>query len=45
MWIEDIVETTLVLAFFTNFKVHMIGFMDFHKVVARKNAISAHPSA
>jgi hypothetical protein len=45
MWIKDIVESTLALPFLTNFKVHMTGFMDSHKVIARKNAISAHTSA
>ncbi len=38
LWIEDIVESTPTLHFFTNFKVGMVGFVNLHKVVARRNA-------
>ncbi len=30
---------------FTNFKVDMLGFVNFHKVIARRNAFLALPSA
>jgi hypothetical protein len=45
LWIEDIVNNTPTLQFFTNFKVDMVGFVNFHKVIARKNTFSAFPSA
>ncbi len=45
LWIEDIVESTLTLPFFTNFRVDMVGFVNFHKVVARRYAFLAFPSA
>jgi hypothetical protein len=45
LWIENIVESTPTLHFFTNFKVGMVGFVNLHKVVARRNAFSALPSA
>jgi hypothetical protein len=45
LWIEDIVEGTPTPQFFTNFKVGMLGFVNLHKVVARRNAFSAFPSA
>ncbi len=35
LWIQDIVESTLVLSFFIYFKIDMIGFVHPHKVVAR----------
>jgi hypothetical protein len=44
LWIEDIVESTSTSLFLTNSKVDMVGFVDLHKVVARKNAFSAFPS-
>ncbi len=45
LWIEDIVDSTPTLQFFTNFKVDMVGFVNFHKVIARRNAFSALSSA
>jgi hypothetical protein len=45
LWIEDIVDSTPTLQFFTNFKVDMVGFVNFHKVIARRNAFLAFPSA
>jgi hypothetical protein len=45
LWIEDIVESTLVPPFLTNSKNNMIGFVNLHKVVARKSAFSIFPSA
>jgi hypothetical protein len=40
LWIQDIVESTLVLSFFINFKIDMVGFVYPHKVVARRNTFS-----
>jgi len=45
LWIEDIVESTPTLQFCTNFKVDMVGFVNFHKVIVRRNAFLALPSA
>jgi hypothetical protein len=45
LWIQDIVESTLVLSFFINLKIDMVGFMHPHKVVARRNAFSVFSSA
>jgi hypothetical protein len=45
LWIQDIVESTLVLSFFINLKIDMVGFMHPHKVVARKNIFLVFPSA
>jgi hypothetical protein len=36
LWIEDIVESTSALPFLINLKVDMVGFVNLHKVVARK---------
>jgi hypothetical protein len=33
LWIEDIVDSTPTLQFFTNFEVDMVGFVNFHKVI------------
>jgi len=44
-WIEDIVKSTRALPFLTNCRVGMVAFVNPHKVVARKNAFSALPSA
>jgi hypothetical protein len=43
LWIEDIVESTLASPFLTNFRVDMVGFMDIHKVVVKRNAFLAFP--
>jgi hypothetical protein len=43
--IEGIVESTPALPFVINYKVDMASFVDYRKVVARKNAIKAFPSA
>ncbi len=45
LWIEDIVESTSTSPFLTNSRVDMVGFVDLHKVVARRSAFSAFPSA
>jgi hypothetical protein len=45
LWIEDIVESTQTPPFLTNSKIYMAGFVDLHKMIARKNAFSALPSA
>jgi hypothetical protein len=45
LWIEDIVVSTSTSPLFTNSRVNMIGFVDLHKVVARRNAFSTFPSA
>ncbi len=45
LWIEDIVESTQTPPFLTNSKIDMAGFVDLHKMIARKNAFSALPSA
>jgi hypothetical protein len=45
LWIEGIVESTPALPFFINSKVGMASFVDPWKVVARKNAFKALPSA
>ncbi len=45
LWIEDIVDSTPTLQIFTNFKVGMVGFVNFHKAIARRNAFSALSSA
>jgi hypothetical protein len=45
LWIEDIIESTQATPFLTNLKVFMVGFVHLHKVVARRNAFSALPSA
>jgi hypothetical protein len=44
-WIEDIVESIEAPPILTNFRVDMIGFVDPHKVVARRCAYLAFPSA
>jgi hypothetical protein len=44
-WIEDIVKSTRALPFLTNSRVGMVGFVNPHKVVARKSAFSSLPSA
>jgi hypothetical protein len=45
LWIEGIVESTPALPFFINSKVDMASFVDPCKVVAKKNAFKALPSA
>ncbi len=45
LWIEDIVQNTIVPTFFTNFRVDMVDFEDLHKVVVRRNAFLALSSA
>jgi hypothetical protein len=45
VWIVDILGNTRALPFLTNCRVGMVGFVNPHKVVARKNAFSALPSA
>jgi hypothetical protein len=45
LWIEDIVENTLALPFLINSRVDMVGYVDPHKVVVRRNTFSAFPSA
>jgi hypothetical protein len=41
LWIEDIVESTQAPPFLTNSKVDMVNFVDPHKLVAKRNTISA----
>jgi hypothetical protein len=43
--IENIFESTLALPFLTNSRVDMVGFVNLHKVVAKRSAFSALPSA
>ncbi len=43
LWIEDIVESTSAPPFLTNSRID-IGFVDLHKVVARRNASLALPN-
>jgi hypothetical protein len=45
LWIESIFESTLVPPFFTNSRVDMVGFVNLHKVVVKRNAFSTFPSA
>jgi hypothetical protein len=45
LWIENIVESTSAPPFLTNSGVDMVGFVNFHKVVARRYAFLAFPSA
>jgi hypothetical protein len=45
LWIEDIVESTSIPPFLINYRFDMVDFVNPHKVVARKNAFSAFPSA
>jgi hypothetical protein len=45
LWIEDMVESTLAPPFLTNSRIDIVGFMDLHKVVARRNAFLALPNA
>jgi hypothetical protein len=35
LWIEDIVESTLVPPFFINSRIDMVNFVNLHKVVTR----------
>jgi len=42
LWIEGIVVT---LNFFINFRVDMVGFMNPHKVIVRKNVFAIFSSA
>ncbi len=44
LWIEDIVESTQVPSFSTNFRVDLASFVDPHKVVARRSAFLALPN-
>ncbi len=41
---EDIVESTPSPSFFTNFTINMVGFVNPHKLVAKRNAISTFSS-
>jgi hypothetical protein len=41
LWIVDIVAPP---PFSTNFKIDMVGFVDPHKVILRKNAFSTFPN-
>jgi hypothetical protein len=46
LWIEDIVEsTTTTTLIFTNYKIDMVGFVNPHKVIIRRNASSTLPNA
>jgi len=45
LWIEDIVGSTPSPSILTNSRVDMVGFMDPHKVVVRRNAFLTFPSA
>jgi hypothetical protein len=38
LWIEDIVESTPIISFFSTSSVDMVGFVNPHKVVFRRNA-------
>ncbi len=38
LWIEDIVESTPIISFFSTSSVDMVGFLNWHKVVAWRNA-------
>ncbi len=44
LWIEDIVESTSTPHFFINSRIDMASFVNGHKVIARRNAISTFPS-
>jgi hypothetical protein len=37
LWIEDIVGSTPSLPILTNPRADMVGFMDIHKMVAKRN--------
>jgi hypothetical protein len=41
---QNIVESTPISPFLTNFRVHMASFVDPCKVIVKKNAFSVHPS-
>jgi hypothetical protein len=43
--IEGIVESTLTLSILTNSRVGMVGFVDLHKMVARRSAFLAFQNA
>ncbi len=45
LWIENIVESTSTLPFFTNSGVDTVGFVHPHKVIGRRSAFSTLPSA
>jgi hypothetical protein len=45
LWIENVVESTSAPLFFTNSKIDMASFVNPHKVVVKRNASSAFPSA
>jgi hypothetical protein len=45
LWIEYIVESTLAPPFLTNSRVNMIGLVNFLRVVDRRYAFLAFPSA
>jgi hypothetical protein len=45
LWIESIVEVTPTPPFLTIFRVDMVSFVDLHKVVVRRSAFLALPSA
>jgi hypothetical protein len=42
---EDTVEITPTPPFYINFRIDMTGFVDHHKMIARKRAFSALSSA
>ncbi len=45
LWIKNIVESTQAPSFSTNSRTDLASFVDPHKVVARRSAFSALPSA
>jgi hypothetical protein len=45
LWIEDTIESTLGPPFLTNSRIDMVGFMDPHNVIVRRNAFLDLPSA
>ncbi len=45
LWIEDVIESTPTPSFLTNSTIDMADFVDPHKVVIKRSAFSAFPSA
>jgi hypothetical protein len=44
-WVEDIVESTSTPQFLTNSRIDIIDFVHPHKVIVRRSAFLAFPSA
>jgi hypothetical protein len=45
LWIEEIVESTLIPPFLNNSKVGMASFMNLHEVFVRRSAFKTFPNA